>query len=215
MYTLIYSIGILLLFFDLIRQLIYFKIHRCTAQCNIYSTIRSRAIQLTHSWGAVWESRWPSWAVGPNEPYGFHGRKAPCSHIGLSLSLICQLTSEDIKQHRKERTANSIWGKFIWWKKKQKKGIWETYWWHIYIIVEWGKDFKHGLELQQLNCHSCKLRARSRWYIFGRYTQTDIRVWWSEQCAKGGWSLQGNSVTPHFTVDLSKYFNHRLELQRQ
>ena len=28
-----------------------------------------------HSSGAVWESRWPSWAVRPNEPSGFHGRK--------------------------------------------------------------------------------------------------------------------------------------------
>ena len=28
-----------------------------------------------HSSGAVWESRWTSWAVRPNEPSGFHGRK--------------------------------------------------------------------------------------------------------------------------------------------
>ena len=28
-----------------------------------------------HSSGAVWESRWPSWAVRPNEPSGFLGRK--------------------------------------------------------------------------------------------------------------------------------------------
>ena len=48
------------------------------------------------------ESRWPSWAVRHNEPSGFRGRKSyiePCFGIGLSLSLICQLTSEDIKQH--------------------------------------------------------------------------------------------------------------------
>ena len=25
--------------------------------------------------GAVWQSRWPSWAVRPNEPSGFRGRK--------------------------------------------------------------------------------------------------------------------------------------------
>ena len=25
--------------------------------------------------GAVWESRWTSWAVRPNEPSGFRGRK--------------------------------------------------------------------------------------------------------------------------------------------
>ena len=28
-----------------------------------------------HSSGAAWESRWPSWAVRPNEPSGFRGRK--------------------------------------------------------------------------------------------------------------------------------------------
>ena len=52
----------------------------------------------------MWELRWPSWAVRPNEPSGFRGRKAilniePCFGIGHSLSLICQLTSEDIKHH--------------------------------------------------------------------------------------------------------------------
>ena len=30
---------------------------------------------LPHSSGAVWESRWPSWVVRPNEPSGFRGRK--------------------------------------------------------------------------------------------------------------------------------------------
>ena len=55
-----------------------------------------------HSSGAVWELRWPSWAVRPNEPSGFRGCKSyikPCFGTGLSLSLLCQLTSEDIKQH--------------------------------------------------------------------------------------------------------------------
>ena len=31
--------------------------------------------QADHSSGAVWESRWMSWAVRPNEPSGFHGCK--------------------------------------------------------------------------------------------------------------------------------------------
>ena len=30
---------------------------------------------VNHSSGAVWESRWTSWAVRPNEPSGFRGRK--------------------------------------------------------------------------------------------------------------------------------------------
>ena len=50
--------------------------------------------------GAVWKSRWPSWAPRPNEPYGFYERKAntePCTRTGHSLSLIRQPTSEDMK----------------------------------------------------------------------------------------------------------------------
>ena len=34
-----------------------------------------RWARRVHSSGAVWESRWPFWAVRPNEPSGFRGRK--------------------------------------------------------------------------------------------------------------------------------------------
>ena len=52
-----------------------------------------------HSSGAVWESRWTSWNVRPNEPSGFRGRKDLLNHASalVCLSLICQPTSEDIK----------------------------------------------------------------------------------------------------------------------
>ena len=55
-----------------------------------------------HSSGTVWVQV----AVRPNEPHGFRGRKAVelCSRTGLSLSLICQQTSEDIKHHLKTWT---------------------------------------------------------------------------------------------------------------
>ena len=33
-----------------------------------------------HSSGAVWKSRWPSWAPRPNEPCGFCGRKGTLNH---------------------------------------------------------------------------------------------------------------------------------------
>ena len=37
--------------------------------------------------GAVWKSRWPSWAFRrPNEPYGFRGRKAPLNHADALVS---------------------------------------------------------------------------------------------------------------------------------
>ena len=36
--------------------------------------------------GAVWESRCPSWAVRPNEPSGFRGRKAILNHASALVS---------------------------------------------------------------------------------------------------------------------------------
>ena len=83
--------------------------------CTVTSSSRGRSVGhgassvtelggvLSRSSGAVWKSRWPSWAFRPNEPCGFSGRKAILnghagSRIGLSLSLICQLTSEDITE---------------------------------------------------------------------------------------------------------------------
>ena len=40
----------------------------------------------SHSSGAVWESRWPSWAVRPNEPYGFRGRKTILNHASALVT---------------------------------------------------------------------------------------------------------------------------------
>ena len=36
--------------------------------------------------GGLWESRWPSWAVHPNEPSGFRGRKAILNHASALVS---------------------------------------------------------------------------------------------------------------------------------
>ena len=47
---------------------------------------RSVLYHLVHSSGAVWESRWPSWAVHPNEPSGFRGRKAILNHASALVS---------------------------------------------------------------------------------------------------------------------------------
>ena len=45
-------------------------------QCS--TPVESKPGQCTygHSWGAVWESRWPSCSVRPNEPSGFRRRQA-------------------------------------------------------------------------------------------------------------------------------------------
>ncbi len=60
--------------------------------------------------GAVRESRWPSWAFRPNEPYGFRGRKDLLNHAHacLSLSLVCQPTSEDIKQQTEPKGLSAL-----------------------------------------------------------------------------------------------------------
>ena len=63
-------------------------------------TIKNRLTVFDlHSSGAVWESRWTSWAVRPNEPSGFRGRKDLLHRASalVNLSLICLMTSEDIK----------------------------------------------------------------------------------------------------------------------
>ena len=36
--------------------------------------------------GAVWKSRWPSWAFRPNEPFGFRGRKSLLNHAHTLVS---------------------------------------------------------------------------------------------------------------------------------
>ena len=46
----------------------------------------SHSCRITHSSGAVWESRWPSWAVRPNEPSGSRGRKAILNHASALVS---------------------------------------------------------------------------------------------------------------------------------
>ena len=41
---------------------------------------------VMQSSGAVWESRWPSCAVRPNEPYGFRGLKDLLNHASALVS---------------------------------------------------------------------------------------------------------------------------------
>ena len=48
----------------------------CQPVCgNAWPHKRTTRNVHSHSSGAVWESRWTSWAVRPNEPSGFRGRK--------------------------------------------------------------------------------------------------------------------------------------------
>ena len=47
---------------------------------------KTPVVLFLHSSGAAWESRWPSWAVRPDEPSGFRGRKAILNRASASVS---------------------------------------------------------------------------------------------------------------------------------
>ena len=47
---------------------------KTTTSTSLVFKTRTR-LDTVHSSGAVWESRWTPWAVRPNEPSGFRGRK--------------------------------------------------------------------------------------------------------------------------------------------
>ena len=68
-----------------------------------------------HSSGAVWELRWPSWAVCPNEPSVFHG----CKYLLTMLRHLSQLTSEDIKHHFIIYFIPFFFWGVTYWKQKQ------------------------------------------------------------------------------------------------
>ena len=53
---------------------------------SIIESVKTCALGVQHSSGDVCESRWPSWAVRPNEPSGFRGRKAILNHASALVS---------------------------------------------------------------------------------------------------------------------------------
>ena len=91
-----------------LAQVDLFVKHMKTTHKNVKRSTRSRhqttglksrfTVQDTsrQSSGAVWKSRWPSWAFRPNEPYGFCGRKATLNHAS-ALVTVCPLY--DIRGH--------------------------------------------------------------------------------------------------------------------
>ena len=58
----------------------------CVCVCNEYLLSNYTSL-VSHSSGAVWESRWTSWAVRPNEPSGFRGRKDLLNHASALVSV--------------------------------------------------------------------------------------------------------------------------------
>ena len=60
------------------------KHHRKKKKSSFKSKVRDHANRAQSS-GAVWKSRWPSWAPVPNKPYGFCGRKATLNNNRASF----------------------------------------------------------------------------------------------------------------------------------
>ena len=53
---------------------------------NVLSIKSLVCVSMLYHSSAVWESRWPSWAVRPNKPSGFHGRKDLLNHASASVT---------------------------------------------------------------------------------------------------------------------------------
>ena len=53
---------------------------------RFYDKLWGTKSQDRHSSGAVWESRWTTWAVRPNEPSGFCGRKDLLNHASALVT---------------------------------------------------------------------------------------------------------------------------------
>ena len=62
---------------------VYFQFLEVLLMVSIYRTM---TLLVRHSSGAVWESRWTSWAVRPNEPSGFRGRKDILNHASALVT---------------------------------------------------------------------------------------------------------------------------------
>ena len=56
---------------------------RSKEECFYQSVDCLNLVCRSPSSGAVWKSKWPSWAFRHNEPYGFCGRKATLHHEAL------------------------------------------------------------------------------------------------------------------------------------
>ena len=91
-------------------------------------------VGLSQSSGAVWRSRWPSWAPRPNEPYGFCGRKATLNHEHALVSLSTRYprtlssTSSSSSSSREQREAEGKGGSllFLCIHKEKRRRLWSV-----------------------------------------------------------------------------------------
>ena len=60
--------------------------HNLSLICQMTSEDIKHQLIIIISSGAVGGSMWPSWAVRPDEPYGFRGRKAILNHVHAFVS---------------------------------------------------------------------------------------------------------------------------------
>ena len=58
----------------------------CSCSSIFTEHVMPFSIIVRAHWGAVLSPRWPSWALRPNEPYGFRGRKAILNHANALVS---------------------------------------------------------------------------------------------------------------------------------
>ena len=71
--------------------------HALFSPCDLHLSMYNS--KKRQSSGAVWRSRWPSWAFRPNEPCGFCGHKETLNHAYKHWSQFVPNMSTDIRGH--------------------------------------------------------------------------------------------------------------------
>ena len=130
--------------------------------CSSKRTWNKRKIQSS---GAVWKSRWPSWAPRPNEPYGFCGRKATLNHAHalVSLSLIMMSTRHP---RTLSSTTSTTTSSTINTKIQSSEAVWNSRW------LSWAPNNPTSKTEIQTDTESERKSERAHIYT-GRHGQTD------------------------------------------
>ena len=163
------------------------KQHQLCLNVNFALVLKgSSQMAEKHSSGAVWELRRPSWAVRPNEPSGFHGRKAIYwTMLRHWLQLVPN--KKYVNWHLRTLRITSSWLNNVW------------HWPESGTVPPPHVGFRRGSSRNKEN-------IKESWVILGmshvfdsnlmhHYTSEVNRVCWALSAPLSGWNLETLVVT--------------------
>jgi len=136
-----------------------------------------------HSSGAVWESRWTSWAVRPNEPSGFCGRKDLLNRAS-ALVTTCPYY---VNWHLKTLSINSSssaesHGSAVCPRAENSDQQSQHYYMYIGIQDGWGVGgvsiaMPHDSCMTLQQCARAHARTHTRTHTMHAHKQTTTKMW--------------------------------------